>query len=264
MIVSSLYIGTSGWAYPEWVGPFYPDDMEPGRFLELYATKFRAVEIDSTFYRTPSRAMVDGWRRRVPDGFYFAALAPKAVSHAPDLRGISGELAQFLNTMEHLGGKLGPIVFEFPASFSLARFHELEKFLRALPQGFRIALEMRDAEWRNLGMFHELLQELNVAIAITAFPGEFPAATTTADFKFIRWAGRKNAPALPKIKRIAEIAHWATRIEKNIAAGRIVYGFFANVYSGHAPASAHELLSSIQALRKNISPPETSINATPK
>ena len=68
-MLSNLYIGTSGWANPAWAGTFYPADAEQGRYLELYAREFRAVEIDSTFYQTPTAGMVEAWRHRVPDGF---------------------------------------------------------------------------------------------------------------------------------------------------------------------------------------------------
>src|SRR2546430_6164758 len=90
-----LRIGCSGWSYQDWVGPFYPRDAKPGDYLKLYSTIFDAVEIDSTYYRTPSPLMVANWRKVTADGFIFSAKFPKKITHELKLRDSQAQLERF-------------------------------------------------------------------------------------------------------------------------------------------------------------------------
>src|SRR5207249_5112129 len=105
-----LHIGCSGWSYADWVGPFYPKDAKPGDYLHLYSTIFDAVEIDSTYYRTPSPLMVANWRKITTDGFIFSAKFPKKITHELKLRDSQAQLERFYKSISELREKLGPLV----------------------------------------------------------------------------------------------------------------------------------------------------------
>src|ERR1700681_3502728 len=108
-----LHLGTSAFTAAGWEGSFYPAGMKPAEYLSYYATKFDTVEVDSTFYRTPSQATVQGWRNKTPNGFVFAAKVPQVITHDKVLVDCDAEFSQFIETMDLLGDKLGPLLFQF-------------------------------------------------------------------------------------------------------------------------------------------------------
>jgi len=112
--IPNLYLGTSSWSAESWVGPFYPPGTSPVEFLSVYAGHYNTVEIDSTYYRIPSRKLVRGWYDRTPDGFIFSAKFPGDITHKKVLINCEGETEEFLGVMELLGEKLGPLLLQFP------------------------------------------------------------------------------------------------------------------------------------------------------
>src|SRR2546427_3391971 len=106
-----LRIGCSGWSYQDWVGPFYPRDAKPGDYLRLYSSILNAVEIDSTYYRTPSRLMVANWRKVAPEAFVFTAKFPKKITHELKLRDSLAQLERYYKSISELREKLGPLFF---------------------------------------------------------------------------------------------------------------------------------------------------------
>src|ERR1700689_2767323 len=106
---SDIHLGTSAFTAAGWEGSFYPAGMKPADFLTYYATKFHSVEVDSTFYRTPSASTVTGWARKTPDDFIFAVKVPQQITHEKVLADCGTELKHFVETMELLGDKLGPM-----------------------------------------------------------------------------------------------------------------------------------------------------------
>jgi uncharacterized protein YecE (DUF72 family) len=138
--MAEIHVGTSSFTAAGWEGLFYPAGMQPRDFLSYYATKFDTVEVDSTFYRTPSVATVTGWERKTPPGFRLAAKVPQIITHEKVLQKCDDDLNQFLDTMDLMGSKLGPLLFQFgyfnntvfkTANDFLAR---LAPFLKKLPR----------------------------------------------------------------------------------------------------------------------------------
>ena len=118
-----FHFGTSGWSYKEWVGPFY--DKEE-KMLSYYTKIFRSVEIDSTFYRYPTKEQVYEYGHTVPGDFVFAAKLPKILTHDKHLNqnlGVQQDLSRFLELMEPLqsSGKLDAILIQLPPSFTYER-----------------------------------------------------------------------------------------------------------------------------------------------
>ena len=102
--------------------------MKATDYLTHYATKFNTVEVDSTFYRTPSVPTVNGWARKVPDGFLLAAKIPQVITHEKILQICDEDLTKFLETMDLMGDKLGPLLFQF-GYFNKTAFKGGKEFL---------------------------------------------------------------------------------------------------------------------------------------
>ncbi len=253
----NLYVGTVSWSKSDWVGSFYPADLKPAQFLETYARAFRAVEIDFTFYRAPSRSMVTGWRDRTPNGFVFAAKIPRLITHQKVLSDCQKELSSFLKVMEILGDKLGPLLLQFPyfnknAFASREQFDKLlRSFLDALPKGFRFAVEIRNKNWISWD-FLELLRERSVGFALLA-QAWMPRIDTlakaldlvTGDFCYARFMGdRKELESQTQTfdrlldDKTDEMTIWASELKKIVTGGTQTYAFFSNYYAGYGPGSA--------------------------
>jgi uncharacterized protein YecE (DUF72 family) len=251
-----LYLGTSSWSSDDWRGTLYPADAKSSEHLSYYAKKLSAVEIDMTFYRIPTPAMIQAWDQRTPDGFRFAAKVPQIITHEKVLHDCQHELRQFTEVMALLGDKLGPLLFQFPY-FSKHHFanaqaflDRLEPFLDQLPGGFRFAVELRNRWWIN-GRFLDLLRAHGVAVALTDHPWMPPIHelmrqhdVVTADFAYIRWLGDRQAmEAITQrwdrlvIDRTQDTRIWVSVVRQLLARDLTVYGFYNNHYAGHSPGS---------------------------
>jgi uncharacterized protein YecE (DUF72 family) len=251
-----LYLGTSSWSFDDWRGSVYPRDAKAADYLTHYARKFAAVEIDMTFYRIPSRTMVEGWQQRTPATFRFAAKIPRVITHEKILRDCQAELQQFTDVMSLLGDKLGPLVFQFPY-FSKREFSRPQEFLERLetvldrlPGGFRFAVEVRNRWWITRRLL-DLLRAHGVALALTDHPWMPPIQelmrqhdVVTADFAYIRWLGDRRAMEATTqkwdrlvIDRTPETRTWVAVVRQLLARDLTVYGFYNNHYAGHSPGS---------------------------
>lgn len=252
----NFYVGTSSWSSKDWVGPFYPENLKPSQFIAAYARRFRAVEIDATFYSIPARAVVASWKEKTPDGFIFAAKVPRVITHDKVLKDCQQELAAFLKAMELLDDRLGPLLLQFPY-FNRAAFPSrdhfdklLRPFLKGLPRDFQFALEIRNKNWISWD-FLELLREHSVAFALVAqlwMPGIDKLAkaldVVTGDFCYARFIGdRKGIEGKTRTwdkvieDKTDEMKVWAGELKKVVDKGVRTYAFFNNHYAGHAPGS---------------------------
>ena len=126
-----ISLGTSAFTAAGWEGTFYPAGMKPADFLSYYATHFNTVEVDSTFYRTPSKTTVQDWAKKTPEGFIFAAKIPQIITHEKVLVDCDAEFKQFMEVMDLLGEKLGPLLFQF-GYFNKKAFLGVNDFLARL------------------------------------------------------------------------------------------------------------------------------------
>ncbi|HMB68222.1 MAG TPA: DUF72 domain-containing protein [bacterium] len=180
------WVGTSGFSYKEWKGAFYPEKLAAKDMLAFYATRLTAVEINNTFYRSPSAALLEGWASQVGDGFRFVLKATRRITHFARLKESAAEpTAYFLETAAGLGARLGPILFQLPPNFR-ADPELLGGFLARLPEGTRAAFEFRHESWLTEEVYARL-RERNVALCRADSDGDEDAAlVSTADYGYLR------------------------------------------------------------------------------
>ncbi|HEX8834959.1 MAG TPA: DUF72 domain-containing protein, partial [Abditibacteriaceae bacterium] len=200
MQTQSIYLGTSGWKFDDWKGVFFPTTQTDE--LVLYARRFNTVEIDSTWYRTPAKHVVESWRKRVPDGFRFSAKVPREITHDRGLVDCTEQLQQFLDAMSHLEDRRGPILFQFPPTWNTAEgARALKQFLPHLPPDWQFAMEFRHRSWFR-DEVAKWLQDYGVAWTL-ADTGSFLTGAhelpvyATSDFTYIRWLGDRYEPLEP-------------------------------------------------------------------
>ncbi len=159
-----LRVGTSGYSYPAWKGTFYPEKMKPAEMLGYYAARFDTVEINNTFYRMPTAAVIAGWAAQVPTHFQFVLKAPKRITHDRRLGDIAESLIFFLNSALTLGDRLGPLLFQLPPNFK-KDVAKLGAFLAQVPASVRLAMEFRHDSWFDDEVY-EALRARSIALCI--------------------------------------------------------------------------------------------------
>lgn len=244
----SVWLGTQGFSFKDWVGPFYPEGTSQSTYLEEYAKRFPIVEIDSTFYGTPRANTVEGWKRRSPPDFLFAAKFPQLITHEKKLERALGDAEAFIGVMQALGDKLAVLTLQFAYDFTPDYFNALEAFLGALPKGVRYAVEVRNRGWLN-PEFGEMLSERRVALVLQDLHYMPRLDWITADFTVIRWLGRrKDITRFDRIQidRSDELNTWAERVRGFREDGIEIFGFFNNHFAGHSPESVRQFASLLE------------------
>ena len=231
--MAEIHVGTSGWTYPDWQGVFYPPEVKGSRRLEYYARRFDTVEVNATFYRLPTPAMIAAWNRRLPPGFHLVLKGSRLVTHRRKLGEVDQPLQNFLERALALK-RLEVILWQLPPSLHLD-LPRLEGFLRRLPREVGHALEFRHPSWWHPSTA-ELLARFGAAFVAVSHPRLPPDILPTADFLYLRFHGLG-----PKLYRYdyprAELEEWVRRLAPHLA-GRELYAFFNNDYQAHAPANA--------------------------
>ena len=238
--MQNLYIGTQGFSFKDWVGPFYPLNSTSNRYLQAYSRQFRTVEIDSTFYGVPRRTTVAAWRQRTPTGFRFCAKFPNYITHQKMLVDCDAATQHFIETMRGLGDKLGPLLLQFSYEFGPERSDHLARYLDGLPDDLQFAVEVRNREWYDTNII-EMLQTRGVALALHDLYYMPRRTEVTADFVYVRWLGRRTD--LEHFDRIQldrrdEEKWWAEHVSGFLGQGLTVYGYFNNIWAGYSPGSA--------------------------
>jgi uncharacterized protein YecE (DUF72 family) len=160
----NILIGTSGFAYKEWKGLFYPPELPQKKYLAYYAERFRTTEVNNTFYRMPTAKVTEGWYGEVPSGFSFTLKLSQRVTHFKRLKNVDSEMEFFLNSAAALKEKLGPILVQLPPNFK-KDIEVLEDFLARFAARAKLAFEFRHASWFDAELF-ELLRRYNSAFGV--------------------------------------------------------------------------------------------------
>jgi len=246
---SNIQIGTSGWSYNEWEGSFYQKGEK--RKLRAYSHVFKIVEIDSTFYRNPSKGTVIGWLKYSPSDFVFTAKMPKLITHDKRLgleRDIKDDLETYFDLMSPLqmGGKLGCFLIQLPPSCD-CNLENLESFFGMLDPMFKYAIEFRNVSWLKNETW-DLLKKFNVAYTIVDEPLLPPELQLTADFTYLRWHGRGKKIWFDYRYSKEELDEWVPKVEETSKKVKKVYGFFNNHFHGYAPENCLYMLEQLGLL----------------
>jgi uncharacterized protein YecE (DUF72 family) len=248
---AKIKIGTCGWSFEAWRGPFYPPHRAREHWLADYARCFSAVEVDSTFYHTPSRHAIAHWMGQTNDDFCFTCKLPRAITHEARLRACEAKLDFFLESIEPLRSRLGCVLVKLPASFGVgADETALRHFVKRLPRTFRFAIEFRHGDWHLPRIIH-LLEAHQVGWVWNdnsplnrqhGAPFEF--FPQTSDFLYVRLLGdMAHAPAPDGhfCPRDASLEGWGIKIRKHLAECARVFLFAGNGFEGFAPLTCRRV-----------------------
>jgi uncharacterized protein YecE (DUF72 family) len=232
-----IHIGTSGWSYDHWKGPFYQDNTAGEDMLAFYAENFRTVEVNNTFYRLPSTDTLKKWKDTVPDDFLFSVKASRYITHRKKLKDPAESIEKFFEQIEVLDDKLGPILFQLPP-----RWHKnkdrLSEFIDALPSEYRYVFEFRDPTWFSNDII-DLLSQTNCAFCIYDLEGEQTPEHVTTDFIYIRLHGPGAKYQGSYSKDLLE--KWSNKFDRWTGEDKEIFCYFNNDYEGHAPNNANIL-----------------------
>jgi uncharacterized protein YecE (DUF72 family) len=245
-------LGTSGWSYKEWVGNFYQKGTGESK-LRAYSRVFKTAEIDSTFYRNPTKGTVMGWLKYSPSDFLFTAKLPKTITHDKALglrKDVKADLEEYLDLMRPLqqGGKLACLLIQLPPKYSYNP-ENLEGFFELLDPMFRYAVEFRNLSWLvpETKTF-ELLQKYAVAYTIVDEPLLPPEVHLTADFAYFRWHGHGKNIWFDYRYSKEQLDTWAPKVQETASNVKRIYGYFNNHYHGYAPENCLQLLERLGLL----------------
>jgi uncharacterized protein YecE (DUF72 family) len=228
------HIGTSGWHYAHWRGPFYPEKLPASKMLDFYTAHFDTVELNNTFYRLPVIGGLETWRDSTPRHFLFAAKGSRFLTHMKKLKDAGPGIEKFFERVDRLGHKLGPIVFQLPP-FWEANAERLDAFLSALPRRRRYAFEFRNPTWHTEAIYR-ILRRYNAAFCIFEIAGFRSGLELTANFTYLRLHGPGAAyqgSYAPDVLR-----RWAAQIREWQKTLKAIYVYFDNDQGAFAVENA--------------------------
>ena len=230
----AVFVGTSGYNYPEWRGSFYPDKFPTSKMLPYYAARFDTVEVNYTFYRVPTAALLEGWSRQTPGTFTFTLKAPRRITHDSKLRRCEELTRNFCRTAATLGSKLGVLLFQLPPTFKRDD-GVLKDFLDLLPDGTRAAFEFRHPSWHDDAVF-DALRARNMALCVADSEKMSTPVVSTADYTYFRLRDEGYQPA--------DIERWAATVRQT-SGDRDAFVYFKHEEEGKGPAFARMLIDAL-------------------
>ena len=220
-----LWVGTSGWQYPDWHGAFYPEKLPQRLWLEHYAARFRTVEVNNTFYNLPDASVFEAWGERTPDDFLFVLKLSRYLTHIKRLRDPQAAVDLFLEHARPLQRKTGPLLLQLPPNFEID-LERLDAALRTIPAGMGCAVEFRHASWY-VDETAALLREHGVPLCLTDRGSRLlQPLWRTADWGFVRLHEGRARP-IPCYGSEA-LQAWVDRIATLWSGSEDVFVFFNN------------------------------------
>jgi uncharacterized protein YecE (DUF72 family) len=230
-------MGTSGWSYREWVGPFYPEGTSPARMLPLYAARLSTVEAHATYRRRPSPSTLTGWIAATPEGFRFAPKAHVAITHQRDLNGVEARVTAFCDALAPLAdaGRLGPVLFQLP--HHQPDLERLERILAALPPDVVAAFDL-GAEW----LVDDVVKRLDAAGATFVLTDTDERAAPDVAVGAVGYVRLRRTHYAE-----ADLSAWAARLLGMAGSGRDVYAYVKHDDAGLGPAYAQHIQGELAA-----------------
>jgi uncharacterized protein YecE (DUF72 family) len=245
---AEIIVGTSGYQYKDWVGPFYPEGTKPDGMLSEYAKRFAAVEINFTYYGMPRAKQMEGMADRTPEGFEFVVKAHKTTTHEGSL----DDIPAFMDAMRPLEerGRFSGVLCQFPWGFKNTR--DSRAHLAAVGKGFGetpVFVEFRHASWitEPIFKFLESAGLLYVSVDEPELEGLVPRiGRLTGDVGYLRFHSRRESTWWGSGGKLRydydyspeELAEWLPTLEEFAQSARKVFVFFNNCHRGQAAANA--------------------------
>lgn len=233
-----IRIGTSGFHYKHWKGPFYPEKFREAAMLDFYAQHFDTVELNNSFYRLPSESAFDEWRDATPDNFVFAVKASRFLTHNKKLKDPENAVDNLLPRALRLNKKLGPLLFQLPPKWRI-NAERLRGLLQILPAELRYTFEFRELSWITVEVCG-ILQEFNAAFCIYELGGYHSPLSITADFAYVRLHGPEAGKYQGSYSE-HQLSRWARQIDSWSKELKAIYVYFDNDQSGYAAMNALRL-----------------------
>ena len=227
-----IWVGTSGYNYPEWKGSFYPSDLPAAKMLPYYAARFPTVEINYTFYRMPTEKLVDGWAVQTPSPYKLTLKAPRRITHDGRLKNVGPLVASFCAVAGSLGDKLGALLFQLPPNLKkdLAVF---DAFLAELPPKAPAAFEFRNTSWLDEDVYSRLSAR-GLALCVADSEKLSTPVRVTADYAYFRLRDEGYTPD--------DVARWGDTIARTTEGAREVFVYFKHEEQGKGPEFARLLM----------------------
>jgi uncharacterized protein YecE (DUF72 family) len=231
----AIWVGTSGYNYPEWKGTFYPEKLPAARMLPYYAERLDTVEINYTYYRMPNQKTLESWSAATPARFMLTLKAPKRITHEARLKDCAEDVKYFTETALKLGPKLGTLLFQLPPHLKkdVAR---LDAFLEAFPGQVRAAFEFRHESWLDEEVYARL-RARNLALCVADSEKLSTPTEITADYAYFRLRDEGYTPE--------DIARWAQVVRDTTAKCGEIFVYFKHEEAGKGPQFARMLLDAL-------------------
>ena len=227
-----IWVGTSGFQYPEWKGNFYPEDLPTAGMLPFYADRFLTTEINYTFHRIPVAKTIDNWNHLTPETFCFALKAPQKITHFAKLRDCADTLRYFYDVVSGLGKKLGPVLFQLPPNFKKDTL-VLGDFINGLPEGLRAAFEFRHESWFDDEVF-ETLRARNAALCIADTEMLETPKISTAEYGYLRLRRQDYEKS--------DVQRWAEFVREQKQNWQDAFIYFKHEEAGIGPKLARQMM----------------------
>ena len=228
-----IWVGTSGYNYPEWKGSFYPSDLPAAKILPYYAARFPTVEINYTFYRMPNEKLVGGWAAQTPSPYKLTLKASRRITHDNRLKNVGSLVSGFCQVAGTLGDKLGALLFQLPPNLKkdVAVF---DAFLAELPPRVVAAFEFRHESWLDEEVYARL-RARNLALCVADSERLSTPVVITADYGYFRLRDEGYTPE--------DIARWGDVMRERTSACRDVFVYFKHEEEGKGPEFARMLMA---------------------
>ena len=231
-----IWIGTSGYNYPEWRGTFYPEKFPAPKMLPYYAERFPTVEINYTFYRAPNEKILEGWSSATPERFKLTLKAPKRITHDARLKDCADRLQYLIDTAATLGPKLGALLFQLPPNLK-KDIPLLDAFLDTFPPRVTAAFEFRHVSWLDDEVYGRL-RARNLALCVADSEKLATPVEITADYAYFRLRDEGYTAD--------DIARWADVIREKTSDLSDVFVYFKHEESGKGPEFGRMLMERLQ------------------
>jgi len=227
-----IWVGTSGYNYPEWKGSFYPSDLPAAKMLPYYAARFPTVEINYTFYRMPTEKLVDGWAAQTPSPYKLTLKAPRRITHDGRLKNVGPMVASFCAVAGSLGDKLGALLFQLPPNLK-KDLEVFDAFLAELPPKAPAAFEFRNPSWLDEDVYSRLAAR-GLALCVADSEKLSTPVRVTAEYAYFRLRDEGYTPD--------DVARWGDTIARATEGAREVFVYFKHEEQGKGPEFARLLM----------------------